>query len=89
MQRLFERQFERYADWISNNVCDGVFNSFRNIKSVILVGGGAVMVEEKLKKLYPDKILDRKKHPITRKIHPADMNAVGGLRLAMSRIGVG
>ena len=87
--RLFERQFERYADWISNNVCDGVFNSFRGIKTVILVGGGAVMVEEKLSKLYPDKIINRKKHPTTRKIHPADMNAVGGLRLAMSRIGVG
>ena len=83
---LFERYFERYADWISNNVCDGVFNSFRGIKSVILVGGGAVMVEDKLTKLYPDKIINRKKHPTTRKIHPVDMNAVGGLRLALSRI---
>lgn len=86
LQSLFEHHFERYADWISNNVCDGVFNSFRGIKSVILVGGGAVMVEEKLNALYPDKIINRKKHPTTRKIHPADMNAVGGLRLALSQL---
>ena len=86
LQPMFERYFERYADWISNTVCDGVFNGFRGIKSVILVGGGAVMVEEKLTTLYPDKILNRKKYPLTRKIHPVDFNAVGGLRLALNRI---
>lgn len=86
LQPLFERHYERYADWISNNVCDGVFNGFRGIKSVVLVGGGAVMVEDKLRSLYPDKILDRRKHPGTKKIHPVDFNAVGGLRLALSRL---
>lgn len=84
---------ERYADWIANNVCDGVFNGFQGIKAVILVGGGAVMVEEKLQKLYgvfdpnnPNKggkILNAKKHPLTKKVHPVDMNAVGGLRYAL------
>lgn len=88
LKPLFEHHYERYADWISNNVCDGVFNGFRGIKSVILVGGGAVMVEEKLRSLYPDKILDRRKFPTTKKIHPVDFNAVGGLRLALSRLKV-
>jgi hypothetical protein len=86
---------ERYADWIANNICDGVFNGFQGIKSVILVGGGAVMVQEKLENLYGTfnisnsskggKILDPKKHPLTKKVHPVDMNAVGGLRFALMR----
>jgi hypothetical protein len=86
---------ERYADWIANNVCDGVFNGFRGIKAVILVGGGAVLVGDKLRQIYGNfnpaapakggKILDPKKHPLTKKVHPVDMNAVGGLRYALSQ----
>jgi hypothetical protein len=85
LEPLAQNYFERYADWIGNNICDGVFNGFRGIKSVILVGGGAVMAGDKLRDLYPDKVLDPSKLPQTRKIHPADMNAVGGLRLALVR----
>lgn len=87
LENLCQRYFERYADWISNNVCDGVFNGFRGIRGVILVGGGAVMVEDKLRQLYPNKILDRKKYPSAKKVHPVDMNAVGGLRLTLNRLG--
>ncbi|HLA42126.1 MAG TPA: ParM/StbA family protein [Aggregatilineales bacterium] len=86
---------ERYADWVANNICDGVFNGFRGIKSVILVGGGAVLIQDKIMELYGTfnpgssnkggKILDARKHPLTRKVHPVDMNAVGGLRFAMMR----
>lgn len=86
---------ERYADWIANNICDGVFNGFQGIKSVILVGGGAVMVADKLQELYgtfnlknPNKggkILDARKHPLTKKVPPVEMNAVGGLRFALMR----
>jgi Actin like proteins N terminal domain len=86
---------ERYADWVANNICDGVFGSFKGIKSVILVGGGAVMVQEKLENLYgiydpnnPNKggkVLNPKRHPLTKKVHPVDMNAVGGLRFALMR----
>src|SRR5690606_19936520 len=42
---LIDKHRERYAGWIANNICDGVFNGFRGVKSVILVGGGAEMVE--------------------------------------------
>ena len=83
---LITKYRERYAEWISNNICDGVFNGFRGIRSVILVGGGATLVEDLLRKWYPEKILDRKKQPTTKKIHPVDFNAVGGLRLALSRL---
>jgi hypothetical protein len=36
---------------------------------------------------YGNKILDRKKHDQTKRIAPEDMNAVGGLRFAMMRMG--
>jgi len=45
----------------------------------------AVLVEDHLKEWYGDKILDRKKHAETKKLHPVDMNAVGGLRFAQMR----
>jgi len=79
---------EGYADWIANNIADSVFNGFQGIKSVILVGGGAVMVQSKLEQLYGvygkgGKVLNLKKHASTKKLHPVDMNAVGGLRFAL------
>jgi len=87
LEPLCKVLFERYADWVSNNICDGIFGGFNGIKSVILVGGGAVMIEKKLQHLYPGKILDRSKYATTKKLHPADMNAVGGLRITLSKQG--
>ncbi len=93
LESAIDNHRERYADWIANNICDGVFNGFRGIKLVILVGGGAVLVQDKLLDIYgtfdprnPNKggkILNPKKHAMTKKVHPVDMNAVGGLRFAM------
>ncbi|MEO0596682.1 MAG: ParM/StbA family protein, partial [Chloroflexota bacterium] len=34
----------RYAGWIANNIIDGQFSNLRGIKSLILVGGGAVLI---------------------------------------------
>ena len=58
----------------------------RGIKSVILVGGGALIVEDFMTEWYGEKVLNRKKHPTTKKIFPVDFNAIGGLRLALNRI---
>jgi hypothetical protein len=85
LKPLVDKYRERYAEWVANNIGDGVFNGFRGIKSVILVGGGAVLVEDHLRKWYGDKLLDRKTHPTTKKVHPVDMNAVGGLRFALAQ----
>jgi hypothetical protein len=92
---VMEGHTERYADWIANNIIDGVFNGFRGIKVAILVGGGAGMVADKIQYLYgtydsrnpnkAGKILNPKKHGLTKKVHPVDMNAVGGLRFALMR----
>ncbi|PJF39309.1 MAG: hypothetical protein CUN54_08985, partial [Phototrophicales bacterium] len=69
-----------------NNIIDGVFGGLRGIKSVILVGGGAVQIEDHLREWYGDKVLNRKKVAATKRLHPVDMNAVGGLRLALMRV---
>jgi hypothetical protein len=86
LKPLVEKHRQRYAEWVANNICDGVFGGFLGMKNAILVGGGAVLIEDYLREWYGDKILDRKKHPTTRKIHPVDFNAVGGLRFARMRL---
>jgi hypothetical protein len=88
LKPLLDRYSERYAEWVSNNIADGVFDGFRGIKSVILVGGGAGLIEPYLSKQswYGNKILDRKTHSTTKDLHPVDMNAVGGLRFALNRL---
>ena len=85
LEPLVTKYRERYAEWVANNIGDGVFNGFKGIKSVIVVGGGAWLIEEHLRQWYGDKLLNRKKQPQTKRIAPEDMNAVGGLRLAMMR----
>lgn len=86
LAQLVEKQRERYAEWIANNILDGVFSSLRGIRSVILVGGGATLVEDYIRQWYGNKVLNRKQHATTRKIHPVDFNAVGGLRFALRRV---
>jgi hypothetical protein len=86
LKPLVDKYRERYAEWMANNIADGVFGGFRGIKSVILVGGGSTLVEDYLRKWYGDKLLDPKKYPSTKKVHPVDMNAVGGLRFALMRL---
>jgi hypothetical protein len=83
---LVDKYRERYAEWIANNIGDGVFGGFKGVKSVILVGGGTTLVTDHMKKWYSDKILDPKKNSSTAKVHPVDMNAVGGLRFALLRM---
>jgi hypothetical protein len=86
LKPLLDKYRERYAEWIANNIGDGVFNGFKGIKSVILVGGGATLITDHMRKWYGDKILDPTKHVSTAKIHPVDFNAVGGLRFALMRL---
>lgn len=76
---------ERYADWISNNIVDGVFNGLRGIKSLIVVGGGATLTSPYLKRYYTDKLLDASDHKHVKSVLPTELNAVGGIRLALAR----
>jgi len=83
LQKLLDKYRERYAEWVGNNIIDGPLDGLRGIKSLILVGGGAVLIEDHIKRWHGDKLLDRTKSPEIKKIHPVDLNAVGGLRLAL------
>ena len=74
---------ERYAEWIANNIVDDVFSGLSGINAVILVGGGAALIEDFMTKWYSEKVMQRKDYAATKKLHPVDMNAVGGLRLAL------
>jgi hypothetical protein len=85
VKALIDKHSERYAEWVANNVIDAVFAGLRGIKAAILVGGGATLITEHLGKWYGDKLLDARRQPATRKIHPTDFNAVGGLRFALMR----
>lgn len=76
---------QRYADWIANNIIDGVFNSLRGIKSLILVGGGATLTAEHLAKFYEDKLLQVTDYPHVANVLATELNAVGGIRLALAR----
>ena len=84
---LVDKFRERYGEWISNNIIDGIFAGLRGYRNVILVGGGALLIEDLLPRWYgAEKLLNRKKHPTTKKIFPVDFNCVGGLRLALARM---
>lgn len=85
LEPLVKKHRERYAEWLANNIADGVFGGFKGVKSVILVGGGAYLIDDFMREWYSDKILNRKDYPQTKKIAPEDMNSVGGLRFAMLR----
>lgn len=85
LKPLLGKYRERHAEWIGNTIIDGAFNSLRGIRSLILVGGGAVWTEDYLLQWYAGKVLDRKKYKTAAKIHPVDFNAVGGLRFALAR----
>lgn len=82
---LLDKYSERYAQWIANNVIDGVFNGLRGIKSMVLVGGGATFTRDWLMQWYNEKLLDPTKHKSLQAIQAVEMNAIGGLRLALSK----
>lgn len=82
---MIEKRSSRYAEWIANNIVDGVFGGLRGIKSCILLGGGPALAEQYLRKWYDDKLLNAEKFETTRGISAVDMNAVGGIRLAKMR----
>ena len=83
---LLDKHRERYSAWIVNNIIDGVFNGMRGIKSLILVGGGATFVREWMNEyLGDDKLLNPDANKAAKGVDAIEMNAVGGLRLALSK----
>ena len=86
LEELFAKYSERYAERIANNIIDGVFNGLRGVRSLVLVGGGAILVDEYLRKWFGEKLLDFASSKTTKDIHPVDANCIGGIRLAKMRL---
>jgi hypothetical protein len=86
LKSAIDKYSERYAEWVANNIVDGVFNGLRGFKSVIIVGGGAVLTAPYLSKWYQEKLLRFDQNKATRGIDPVDANAIGGIRLAKMRL---
>ncbi|MCA9373454.1 ParM/StbA family protein [Candidatus Woesebacteria bacterium] len=86
LEDMFVKYSQRYAERIANNIVDGVFNGLRGIRSLILVGGGAVLVDDYLRQWFDNKVLDFASAATTSGIHPVDANSIGGIRLAKMRL---
>lgn len=85
VSKLVTKLNERYAAYIANNIIDSAFDGLRGFKGAILVGGGATLVSEHLKQYYPDKILAMQDYPHVKQVPAIELNAIGGLRLALAR----
>jgi hypothetical protein len=81
LRETFAKRFQRYAEWVKNNVLDGAYNGLRGLRGGIPVGGGASLVQSHLENYYPEKIM-RFGEGTTKGIDPIDANAIGGLRMA-------
>ncbi|MEZ4672593.1 MAG: ParM/StbA family protein [Anaerolineae bacterium] len=78
-----------YAHWLANNVIDSRFDGLRGINRVLVVGGNAAYVMSHFAEWYPGKAITEKEWAGLNGWHPADLNAVGGLRLALARLNKG
>jgi hypothetical protein len=80
LQDALDDLSKRYAEYIANNVIDTDYDGLTGIRSVALVGGGAYFVAPYLRNWYGDKIATIEKPS------PVELNAEGGLRLAIRRL---
>ena len=88
VEPLVNKYRERYAEWIANNIVDGVFAGLRGIKSVDPGGGWGAD-----RRRFHDRVVWRQgaqpqEAPDHQKVFPVDFNAVGGLRLAINQLRV-
>ena len=82
--RGFERYIDQYAYWVESAIIDSKYEAADKCSSIILIGGGGALIKRHLKGTYGDLILDTGKIASVKGVHPIDMNAVGGLRMAMA-----
>ena len=75
---------KQYADWLANQL-DTNFNSLQEVNSLLIVGGNAAYVADHLHRWYKKAIQYSDLREFAR-LHASDLNAVGGLRLALARL---
>lgn len=78
----FTEDYHRYIQDYIDDLADLFGRRLRDVHRVILVGGGACMVHERLNEFFHGRIVNNDDYPSVKGIHPTMMNAIGGLRLA-------
>ncbi len=84
---VMQRQIAEYTKWINNNVL-ARYDGLRGIRHVVLVGGGASLITPLMIEMYPDKVKNSSEPPhyAAGRISPVNMNAYGGLRVALAKV---
>ena len=82
---LASRLNKQYADWLANNALDTRYDGLKDINGLLIVGGNAAYIMPHLQTWY-GKVIDYTNWREFSGLHPADLNAAGGLRLAQARL---
>ena len=82
---MLEHLSKQYADWLANNALDTRYDGLKDINGLLVVGGNAAYIMPHLQTWY-GKVIDYTNWREFSGLHPADLNAAGGLRLALARL---
>jgi len=85
LKPMLEHLSKQYADWLANNALDTRFDSLKDINGLLVVGGNASYIIPHLQGWY-GKVIDYTGWRDFSGLHSADLNTVGGLRLAQARL---
>lgn len=85
LKPMLDHLSKQYADWLANNALDTRFDGLKDISGLLVVGGNAAYIMPHLQGWY-GKVIDYTKWREFSGLHPADLNAAGGLRLAQARL---
>jgi hypothetical protein len=76
---------KQYADWLANNALDTRYDGLKDINGLLVVGGNAAYIMPHLQTWY-GKVIEYTGWREFAGLHPADLNAAGGLRMAQARL---
>ncbi len=85
LKPMLDHLSKQYSDWLANNALDTRFDGLKDINSLLVVGGNAAYIMPHLQNWY-GKVIDYTTWREFSGLHPADLNAAGGLRLAQARL---
>ncbi len=81
---MLDHLSKQYADWLANQL-DTRFDGLKDLNGLLVVGGNAAYIMPHLQTWY-GKVIDYTGMKELSGLHPADLNAAGGLRLAQARL---
>jgi hypothetical protein len=85
LKPMLDYQSNQYADWLANNALDTRFDGLRDIGAILVIGGNAPQVLPFLKQWYPEKVIEYTKWREFARLHPADLNVAGSIRMALAK----